>query len=353
MSFGIVAIFRCTQTFFDCGNGACNRVRPHAVRNRRPSPRLLTAKCFGAKAVPRKSIARLIVAWLAGASQMACGVASVGTGPDASTRGASVTLAFSPDVPLGGEAYVCFGFDVSAAVLAAGINAIEWDAPGGAVSLHHGKLYAVNAAYPSGPAPCDEQPTGAVPLHTWVPGGGPLLLPANVAVTLPGDAVSLVVEAHVYRFAAGEPTTDRVRLTLAGAGANVRAGWTARGASVPALRPGQLETSTDQCALSAPMHVYLAWPHEHLLGHSFNATVTGSGGVLTLVDVPAWNFARQVAVMVDADIATGDVLRLTCTWLNNTDHYVLPGPKTTDEMCGLGLIVSPPSAGALPCLPAN
>jgi hypothetical protein len=180
-----------------------------------------------------------------------------------------------------------------------------------------------------------------------------LLLPANVAVTLPDDAVSLVIEAHVYRFAEGEPTTDRVHLTLASGDANVRAGWSGRGAPVPALRPGHLETSTDECTLAAAMHVYFAWPHEHLLGHSFNAAVTVSGGILTLVNVPTWNFTRQAAVAVDADIAAGAVLSLTCTWLNNTDHYVLPGPKTTDEMCGLGLIVSPPPGGALPCFPAN
>lgn len=180
-----------------------------------------------------------------------------------------------------------------------------------------------------------------------------MLLPADVTVAVPDDAVSLVVEAHVYRFAEGEPMADRVRLTLAGADVKVRAGWSARGAPVPALRPGHLETSTDACTLATAMHVYFAWPHEHLLGHSFNAAVTGPGGVLTLVDVPSWDFTRQPAVAINADLAAGEVLNLTCTWLNSTDRYVLPGPKTTDEMCGLGLIVSPPLAGALPCLSAN
>ena len=40
---------------------------------------------------------------------------------------------------------------------------------------------------------------------------------------------------------------------------------------------------------------------------------------------------------------------MTCSWDNTTDQYVLPGPKTTDEMCGLGLIVSPPLGAQLPC----
>jgi len=309
------------------------------------------------RGVPRGGLRRACVVLpsaLLGGVLTACGSPTAGIIPDASATAAPVTLTFVPDAPLGGEAYVCFGFDVGAAVRAAGINAIAWEpAVGAAVTLHHGKLYVVNAAYPPGPVPCDQQPTGAIPLHTWAAGGAPLLLPADVAFAVPGDAVSLVIEAHVYRFAEGPPMADRVRLKMAGADVEVRAGWSARNAPVPALRPGQLEMSTDACTLATAMHVYFAWPHEHLLGHSFTAAVTGSGGVITLVDVPSWDFARQAAVAVDADLAAGDLLNLTCTWLNSTDRYVLPGPRTTDEMCGLGLIVSPPLGAELPCLPAN
>lgn len=303
----------------------------------------------------RVPISRLFLAALAGAVVPACGARSDRSGSDAAASGESVTLAFVPDVPLGSEATVCFGFDVGTALRQAGVHAIDWRPSGGAVVLHHGKLYTVNTAYPTGPVPCDEQPTGAVPLHTWAPGGGPLRLPTGVALTLPDDAVSLVVEAHVFRSVEGQAISAEVQLTLAdaGVGTTVHAGWTARVVRVPALRPGHLETSVDTCTFTAGMRVYFAWPHEHLLGHSFNATVTGPRGVLTLADIPTWSFERQVAIAIDADIVGGDVLDVTCTWLNNTDHYVFPGPKTTDEMCGLGLIVSPPPGALVPCLPAN
>ena len=289
-----------------------------------------------------------------GAVLTACDRGPASTPPDAGATGSSVTLTFVPDAPLGDEAYVCFGFEVSAAVRAAGLKAIAWEPAAGAVTLHHGTLYFVNAGYPSEPVPCDQQPTGAIPLHVWAPGSEPLLLPGDVALAVPDDAVSLVVEAHVYRFAAGQPAIDRVQLTLASGDAHLRAGWSGRNAPVPPLRPGYLETSTDSCTLTAGMHVYFAWPHEHLLGRSFHAGITGPAGAFTLVDVPTWNFTQQVAVAVDADVAAGDVLDMACSWLNSTDRYVLPGPRTTDEMCGLGLIVSPPPpGGALPCRPAR
>lgn len=268
---------------------------------------------------------------------------------------AEVTLDFRPDVSLGGEAYLCFGFALAGDLRARGIESIEWlPAPGG-VALHHGKLYASSTAYPAGPVPCDQQPTGAVPLHVFTPGGAPLRLPPGVNVALPADTLSLVVEAHVLRSVEGEAPMQRVRLTMPEGSrpSTIRAGWTGRAGPVPALRPGHLETSIDRCALETGFHVYLAWGHEHLLGRSFRATVTAAppegAGVLTLVDVPRWDFAAQVGVAVDADLHPGELLETTCTWVNDTDHYVLPGPRTTDEMCGLGLIVSPPVGAQVPC----
>jgi len=260
----------------------------------------------------------------------------------------AVTLEFRPDVAVGEEAYVCFGFDAQA-VRDRGISGIDWERPAGAVVLHHAKLYATPSAYPAGPVPCDQQPTGAVPLHTWLPGGGSLAMPTGVAVALPENATSLVVEAHVFRSEAGDAPRDRARIQLANPDATVHAGWTSRSGIVPALRPRQVETSTDQCTLASPSHVYFAWPHMHLLGRSFQAIVTTGGGQVTLLDEANWDFASEEPAVLDVDLAPGDVLTMTCSWDNTTDQYVLPGPRTTDEMCGLGLIVSPPLGAQLPC----
>jgi hypothetical protein len=260
----------------------------------------------------------------------------------------AVTLEFRPDVAVGEEAYVCFGFEAGP-VRDRGISGIDWDRPTGAVVLHHAKLYATPTAYPTGPIACDQQPTGAVPLHTWLPGGGSLAMPSGVALALPDNASSLVVEAHVFRSATGDAPLDRARIALANADAAVHAGWTARSGIVPALRPDHIETSTDQCALTSAFHIYFAWPHMHLLGRTFQAIVATGTGQATLLDVPTWNFASEEPAVLDLDLAPGDLLTMTCSWNNTTDQYVLPGPKTTDEMCGLGLIVSPPLGAQLPC----
>src|SRR5688572_29145362 len=247
--------------------------------------------------------AALLVASASGA----CGGGPAGAG--------AVTLEFRPDVALGEEAYVCFAFD-AAAVRHRGISGIDWERPAGAVVLHHAKLYATPSAYPAGPVPCDQQPTGAVPLRTWLPGGGSLAMPSGVAVTLPDDVVSLVVEAHVFRSATGDAPFDRARIALTNADAAVHAGWTSRSGVVPALRPEHIETSTEQCALTSPFHVYFAWPHMHLLGRSFHASVTTGAGQVTLLDVPTWNFAAEEPAVLDLELAPGDVLTMTCSWNN-------------------------------------
>ncbi|MGO9837801.1 MAG: hypothetical protein ACLP1X_26735 [Polyangiaceae bacterium] len=75
--------------------------------------------------------------------------------------------------------------------------------------------------------------------------------------------------------------------------------------------------------------------------------IVGADGTRTVfVDVPQWDFSEQKTYVVDRDVAAGDGIETDCTWFNPTDNYVLPGPLTTDEMCGDGLIVWPGQTAA-------
>ena len=70
----------------------------------------------------------------------------------------------------------------------------------------------------------------------------------------------------------------------------------------------------------------------HLLGRSFQAIVTTGAGQVTLLDVANWDFASEEPAVLDLDLAPGDGFTMTCSWDNTTNQYVLPGPRTTDEM---------------------
>jgi len=260
--------------------------------------------------------------------------------------GRAVAFAFSPDLPVGQEAYICFGFDGAPAAGEA-IFAIDWTAPTGAVVLHHAKLYAVPGEYPDGPLACDGMPSGSLPLHVWLPGGGPLRLPSGVGVAVPAATRRFVVEAHVLRLHDGPAGQARAVISFAGTPPAREAAWTALAAPVPPLRPMHLETSSARCAIASAMHLYYAWPHMHLLGKSFESVIYRAGGSTEpLLDVPVWDFNHQIGQAVDIDIEAGDALGITCTWWNGTDAYVLPGPRTTDEMCQAGFIAWP-AVGAL------
>lgn len=92
--------------------------------------------------------------------------------------------------------------------------------------------------------------------------------------------------------------------------------------------------------------------HMHLLGRSISITLNpGRPDERRLLDVPVWDFDDQgtESLRKPADVAPGDVLRLTCrhdqklrdhlpALANAPERYVVWGEGTTDEMC-LGIVM--------------
>jgi hypothetical protein len=258
----------------------------------------------------------------------------------------SVVLSFAIDAPLDGEEYECFGFDASP-LAGQWVRSITWTPPApGGVTLHHATLFAVPQDYPAALTVCDSMPS-AWTMHVWAPGGDPLTLPAGVAIALPNGTRSLVVQAHALRFGAGPPLRATATIDTTKAAPLHSAAWLSAFGSVPAIRPQMQEHTVTTCVAAAPMHIFSAWPHMHLIGQSFQGAIVRADGTRTvIVDVAPWDFSDQRTYVVDQDVAAGDGIETDCTWFNPTDEYVLPGLSTTDEMCGDGLIVWPGEAAA-------
>lgn len=259
---------------------------------------------------------------------------------------ASLELRFSIDAPVGGEQYECSGFDASS-LAGRWIRSIAWKAPpAGAVALHHATLYAVPQDYPAGPVTCDTMPTSWT-MHIWAPGGTPLSLLNDVGIALPAATRRLVVQTHALRSSSGPPATASATIDSTGSAPVHPAAWLPAYGAVPAIRPHMQEHTATICSAAAPMHVFTAWPHMHLLGTAFQGAIVRSGGVRTVVvDVPSYSFGEQRTYPIDQDLAAGDGFESDCTWFNPTDQYVLPGASTHDEMCGAGLIVWPAQTAA-------
>jgi hypothetical protein len=257
-----------------------------------------------------------------------------------SSRDASVTLAFTADAPLGQEAYVCFAFDATA-LAGQTLRAIRWQSVQGGVSLHHATLYAYAGATPDSPWVCDEMPN-AVGLHIWGRGGADLELADDVGVLIPPDTQRFIVQAHALRTSAGAPGTATVTLVPSPSTPTHVAAWMSTGAPVPAIRPHHVQSSTSSCTLAADVHLVQVWPHMHQIGSEITATLFDDSGIRnTLVDVTPWSFAAQRTYALSVDATAGQSIEVTCQWENATDAYVLPGLKSTDEMCTFSMLVWP------------
>jgi hypothetical protein len=92
----------------------------------------------------------------------------------------------------------------------------------------------------------------------------------------------------------------------------------------------------------------------HALGKVFHGAIQrAAGGTTALVDVAAWDVAGERTYPVEVDIAAGDVIETSCTWLNPTPEVVVGGLFTTDEMCTLGIIWWPADAPYCERLPSR
>jgi hypothetical protein len=148
----------------------------------------------------------------------------------------------------------------------------------------------------------------------------------------------LRIEAHALRTGPGAAGTASVDICQHATNPPKLAGWLGLAAPVPAIRPHMRETSTSRCELSSPFHLISAWPHMHLVGKEFHATLVRGDTSTSLLDIANWDFTHQLTYPLDVDLAAHDVIAPTCVWENPTADNVLPGIYTTNEMCTFGLI---------------
>jgi hypothetical protein len=177
-------------------------------------------------------------------------------------------------------------------------------------------------------------------------GTGRATLPAGVAIKVAAGQ-QVILNLHLFN------TSDAQLVGTSGIRVK-----TADPAAVPNIAEGQLmgpvvqldipPSSNDvrvsgECTISGePIHVVSIAPHMHVLGVHLKTELVRDGVATTLFDVD-YSFDNQVATPMDPiiDVAPGDKIRTTCTYDNPTDHEVVFGESSTDEMCMSGLLYYP------------
>jgi hypothetical protein len=95
---------------------------------------------------------------------------------------------------------------------------------------------------------------------------------------------------------------------------------------------------TGDCTAQQSYSLFAIWPHMHQIATHQKVELTHGGTTSTIYDMP-YSFSEQKywPQAPEIQVASGDRITTTCTYVNNTGHTVTFGESSNDEMCFTGL----------------
>jgi hypothetical protein len=225
------------------------------------------------------------------------------------------------------------------------ITNIIAQAPNG---THHSVLSIAGAngtAGPDGEHECGATNIGMLMVYASSVGTAPLDFPAGVGIKLDaGEQLhlnlhlfntsddALTGETAIWVKAAATPTPTLAEMVLAGP----------IDMQIPA--DGQPYSASGTCTATTPYTLFAVWPHMHKLGTQQKVEHVRGSSATVLHDKP-FVFEEQSYFMMSpmAQVATGEQIRVTCTYVNTTGAVVTYGDGADKEMCFSGLYRFPAS----------
>jgi hypothetical protein len=183
-------------------------------------------------------------------------------------------------------------------------------------------------------------------LGGWAPGARPAVLPDDVAMSLPANSrIVLQVHYHPHGVAA-VPDQTQIGIYFARKKPNkivymlplINQNFT-----IPPNNPNYQVSASYNVAL--PVHLYLVFPHMHLLGRKMHVTaIPFAGHEQCLINIDDWDFNWQGQYKFSQPVAitAGTRLSLDAFYDNSVENWRNPnnppkpvswGEQTTDEMC--------------------
>jgi len=203
-------------------------------------------------------------------------------------------------------------------------------------------------------------------LGAWVPGTDGDTFPAGTGLAIqPGEV--LIVQIH-YNTSSVSPTADQSQVVFDVAPTVAHAafvlpftdlGWVTGlsllgpAMEIPAGDPSvTLSSDVDVDGLmfgrarsaiglapGEPLRLHAVGQHMHQLGTSGRIEKVSSAGEETcLLSLPHWDFHWQGAYTLarPVDLASGDAVRISCTWDNSAENQTTPGAEPRDVAWGEG-----------------
>lgn len=181
-------------------------------------------------------------------------------------------------------------------------------------------------------------------LYTWAPGGPAIDFPDGGIRLSKDDTLLLEIHYNNGTHVKNVKDSSGVRLWL-GPTTGTEYGLANLATWEIGVPAGQKASAKATCEVQNDVRVFAAAPHMHGIGDSFSHTITRKGGAEEdLVSLTGWSFQAQRYYAIDVDLKAGDVLHMSCNYDNDTDHLVIAGTGTANEMCFDFMYVTPPTA---------
>ena len=233
------------------------------------------------------------------------------------------------DLPPGKESYTCFAATLDQDVVVDGFT------KSAQAYVHHAQFVKAFVPEPEGISVCNEQFK-----LTWLPiflaGNGPSELRFDEGI---GHVVSagtqLVLQMHLLNTsdtAAKQAVEIRMHLSSSPNPTPVTP-W-AIGSSKIHLAARQAGVAQNVCTQTAPVELLAVFPHMHQHGTRFHIEVGKSlDAMRPLYARDPFDFDDQHMEKRKISLDAGDVLRVTCDYMNATDQEITFGESSNDEMC--------------------
>lgn len=265
-------------------------------------------------------------------------IANIDAAPLADAAAPPLVLTTSFELPSGKETWLCLRRTMTERVFLKGFETA------GAAGVHHTLIAVENDGTPraDGVTTCDSGINAHRILFSAGRNTPPLELPPGVAFEVKAGERFLV---HLHLFNATETPiagTAGFRLTRAAPEEVVqRADMLLAGDVNLVIPPGE-STHVGRCSIGSDATLIAVGPHMHRLGVHQRVVVERAAGSEILLDQP-FSFDDQPYTLVDASLRAGDLVRVACTYDNDTGGTVYFGGGSNDEMCYARLLFYPPS----------
>jgi hypothetical protein len=275
------------------------------------------------------------------AAVIACGKDAAPSGDDEPAVDANVPAGYarlivgSWDLPAGANAYRCVRVTIAEEMF---ITSIKAESP---IGTHHAVLALADETTggPDGERDCDAGTIGRIMVYASSVGTSPFEFPAGVGLKVAaGQQLHLNVhllnlgdealhgETAIWVKAEATPPTMLAEMVLAGP------------LAIDVPSDNQPHTVAGECTATAPYTLFALWPHMHTFATRQRVELVRTDDALVLHDEPfVFEEQRYYSMHPMQSVATGEKIRVSCTYVNSSGSVVKYGDGAGSEMCFAGL----------------